>query len=1669
MAGFLLADDAVEARRNIFDQWLEQRKRDAAAAAQAAQQTAGTAAQTVGGALQATTDEVAQRARIFDDWLASRPAPAPPQTAPAAAAPTMSPPVVPPVSSPTEPPVSPDVQERRGVFEQWLRDRQQPVQDVTQPVTPAVAPAVQPAQPNATDVVPLDRQSGRVFPVQGYTGQVDYHWGAVKGGSDLFAPRGTPVVAMEPGKVLEAGSNAVGGNSVLIQGDDGLQYYYAHLDAAPSVKVGQQVTAGTFLGPVGDTGDAKGRGTHLHIGIGPDIRLGADKYGGTGGDYDAVGLLRSTLAPQDVAATASRAPATRTTAELSGGGAQGTLGDRALNILGGAADAARAFGDDAVKAVQAVLVTEGGLNNARGDNAKSAGPLQFFGEEGGRAGQLNNLATFLGTSLAGARDWVEQHPVAAVQWALGTPDNPGYLGKAILAGQRAGKAGADLATFIQANGQVSVSPERAGQNFRNLFGQGQAAVTSAVTGAGETVSRTAGDVASRAQQLADDSQRLARDSADRAQAALDLLNQTRQRISAENERYSAARRADINRTLADIMQPRQVPFGLPAESRSVLGEGPFGAFRAPSLEMPGGVQQTIERADALLRQHPELGGPSVDWTRPLGPQLGVDPLGQLQSGIPDIVEGVRSGDAGRVATGLLQVAGAVGSALPGGGGPGGQAAARATTAARAAPAVAEAVAPAAAETGRALELAPRLAEPGGFVAPTVEPVTTPTTRMYHGTGAEFERPAGAHFNEEGLFGPGYYLTNDARIASNYATTRAPVQAQAFDQLQGWLADARARGNPEEIAYRQSQIDNLLAAGEPGANVRALDVPQNLRLLDMEAPITATDIRRIGNAMGDADGRYFIDELTQRPFGETGEDVYSWLTEWGWPKSRINQVLADAGYDGIQYAGGKRIPMLGATGQPIEHTAVVVFPASLNKVRNAISGTQGGQASAAYAMRLGSTGLGAATGYATAPEDATQEERLKRAAIGGAAGLAAPSVVSLAARDPRFALRLSGAAGGLVSQEATMTEEEKRNPFVRVSRDLSGLLLGSAAPALAESGIRGVAATVRGRVPDLNDLAQIRQTLGARQMNLPGTAGQPMTPGELISAVGKQNLLAGIKQHVTNIGSQMVELARTPVRAALAGQGDQALLAMRAGINGIPDALNEFARTWTSGISSTAQPGQRTQAWLPVFRFLGATDDFFRVLGAHMGMATEAQRLVNEAGAKTPQAIRQVLAQNEQRIFQAGQREGAASVFQTMGMQGAQDTMTRFGRWKNEWLGAVAQSPAWQDRLSAYGKQGLALLVDALVPFAGMPGRLFDIGIGRLPVIGETRRFAELAMAAKRGDSAAAQRALGELGMQSVLSSVILTQTLAGNIRGPDDPDHPNSALIGGNWVDYSGWGAFQLPLAMPAAAMEEWRKTGNRLGAGDREYLGAVMNAWGKTLVNSYYLNGLFDFLTAVGEGRLSDAVAKTLTSYTDRSIPSGFNQVEQMIDQNVREVSKQFPQSIVDRWKSRVPYLAQTLPAQVEPTTGAERARERQGPLGTLLGVETYQQSPIEQEIYRLNRLGYALRPPRDYPQTLSVGGAQIRLSPQEQHALAQGRGEYIDRVLGARMQSSYWRTLTDDQRARLIARALDQASAHNVVTWRRMTPVNEQRDRIARGERVVGRLEEQGAFGGFTAPGAA
>lgn len=331
--------------------------------------------------------------------------------------------------------------------------------------------------------------SGHTFPLVGFkvgaNGNNDphstYH---LDGGSDLMAPRGTPVVSMSGGTVVDttyenpnAPGSTVGGNTVLIRGDDGLEYYYAHLDGAPLVKPGQKIAAGMSLGAVGNTGNAykDGKGeTHLHIGIGHGISNGQGAAGGLGVDFNAKNFLSSLLpfsggaGADNVVAPHDVTNVTPTTAGISGGGdLSGRVGDAGRAILGGGAQAASWLGEQGQKALQAILVTEGGLAGARGDGGKSAGPLQFY-----EGGQLANFARQMGLSMDAAKSYVEKNPVEAIAWAVGTPNNPGYLGQALMDGQRQGLSGADLATFAQRNGQVSVSPERAGANYNSLFGGG---------------------------------------------------------------------------------------------------------------------------------------------------------------------------------------------------------------------------------------------------------------------------------------------------------------------------------------------------------------------------------------------------------------------------------------------------------------------------------------------------------------------------------------------------------------------------------------------------------------------------------------------------------------------------------------------------------------------------------------------------------------------------------------------------------------------------------------------------------------------------------------------------------------------------------------------------------------------------------------------------------------------------------------------------------------------------------------------------------------------------------------------------------------------------------------------------------------------------------------------
>jgi murein DD-endopeptidase MepM/ murein hydrolase activator NlpD len=57
-----------------------------------------------------------------------------------------------------------------------------------------------------------------------------------------------------------------GGKYVSMTGDDGVRYYFAHLDSV-AVKPGDVIDGGTQLGVMGQTGDARNTVCHTHVGI----------------------------------------------------------------------------------------------------------------------------------------------------------------------------------------------------------------------------------------------------------------------------------------------------------------------------------------------------------------------------------------------------------------------------------------------------------------------------------------------------------------------------------------------------------------------------------------------------------------------------------------------------------------------------------------------------------------------------------------------------------------------------------------------------------------------------------------------------------------------------------------------------------------------------------------------------------------------------------------------------------------------------------------------------------------------------------------------------------------------------------------------------------------------------------------------------------------------------------------------------------------------------------------------------------------------------------------------------------------------------------------------------------------------------------------------------------
>jgi murein DD-endopeptidase MepM/ murein hydrolase activator NlpD len=101
------------------------------------------------------------------------------------------------------------------------------------------------------------------------------HGGRKHMGNDIFAKRGTPVLASVDG-TLRSVTGALTGIGYYLDGDDGVTYYGAHMN---ELRVGEgRVTQGTVIGSVGTTGNAQGTPAHLHFEVKPGNGPSIDPY-----------------------------------------------------------------------------------------------------------------------------------------------------------------------------------------------------------------------------------------------------------------------------------------------------------------------------------------------------------------------------------------------------------------------------------------------------------------------------------------------------------------------------------------------------------------------------------------------------------------------------------------------------------------------------------------------------------------------------------------------------------------------------------------------------------------------------------------------------------------------------------------------------------------------------------------------------------------------------------------------------------------------------------------------------------------------------------------------------------------------------------------------------------------------------------------------------------------------------------------------------------------------------------------------------------------------------------------------------------------------------------------------------------------------------------------------
>jgi flagellum-specific peptidoglycan hydrolase FlgJ len=760
--------------------------------------------------------------------------------------------------------------------------------------------------------------------------------------------------------------------------------------------------------------------------------------------------------------------------------------------------------------------------------------------------------------------------------------------------------------------------------------------------------------------------------------------------------------------------------------------------------------------------------------------------------------------------------------------------------------------------------------------------------------------------------PARRLTDEARRALGY--DEATRQFSQFDSIPHVVQEHGDQvavlipgGNADTAHWLGAKINQ--ASGRKGMDVH-VPVPENTNLMGWKANLPGTitqEGRQAFKAALDAAKIQYVESesgmirINALPVGNAAYEqaVATAVKAAGGRLEEVNGIatrVASARLDTIAQRFDRRFG--GSAGRGVSD-------GSLGDRRvgrgGGLSASQPGSADPWFAIHGGSAAAGGAAGYASAPEGASQEERLARAGAGAVAGGLAPAAVR-------------GLGGDIAA--AKLTRDEVFNPALRQKATATTGVGRTAAQALNTSMINSV----------LSGTTSL-------MTNLIGGVGETAIRPIVTAAQAPVELILGNPKGALN----QLRAARADVLAQMGALGDA--------LAGAGDFLLTGART-TRGTTFENQdelPGALGLIAGPQLRTMGATDQLVGGLSDAAGSAAKLTELRTSHPGKTTQ---QIFSDHKDEIMQAGIDARKQATFQSGG--------TPIGSMLSKGRDLLLKG-------TTPGEHVLGAILSALVPFSKIPDVILSRGVGRLPVINEARTIFDAGRAVGGSPANGARRAVAEGMVEEAGNLAILGQVMQGNItgNGPSDFDkkqalmaardengvalwQPNSIKMGDHWVSYTSLGPVAVRMAAIANMNEAITQNGGyqKLGLDTIEGRAALVNtpdgqeklkalvpdfaqAMGETVSDAWYLQTLSKTLAAMkAGGNLASVGGNIALDFAQRGIPQGnaLNQVRSYMDQTVRKPTAEDPLGYaIQDTQNRIPGLSQNVPAKIDPATGSE------------------------------------------------------------------------------------------------------------------------------------------------------